>query len=307
MSHVTPKWCVSMAHVSLWLSVSTHGVATISRLLKIIRLFCRISSLLQNIVSFIGLFCKRDVNFTEPTNRSHPIWLSDMWRHDTIWHVMCAFAKEPYKRDDILQKRRIILWSLLETWHNMTRHACMRRGVMSHRNTRISPTYIHTYVYNTHIHACIHMYIHAHMYYVALRFPQVKDLCGIPQSHSFFPPIPLKTLLQTGRGRASSAHLPISRGESGNATLQPTPEPSHKLFSEKFWKISKTTSKNRDFVVYDKGLFLVGIATRVYIHTCTTHIYMHVYTRTYMLYLHTFIRYLYTFSWNYRFLCRRAL
>ena len=30
-------------------------------------------SLLQNIVSFIGLFCKRDYNFKEPTNRSHPI------------------------------------------------------------------------------------------------------------------------------------------------------------------------------------------------------------------------------------------
>jgi len=30
-------------------------------------------SLLQNIISFIGLFCKRDYNFKEPTNRSHPI------------------------------------------------------------------------------------------------------------------------------------------------------------------------------------------------------------------------------------------
>jgi len=29
-------------------------------------------SLLENIVSFIGLFCKRD-NFKEPINRSHPI------------------------------------------------------------------------------------------------------------------------------------------------------------------------------------------------------------------------------------------
>ena len=31
-------------------------------------------SLLQNIVSFIGLFCKRDLWFEEPTNRSHPIY-----------------------------------------------------------------------------------------------------------------------------------------------------------------------------------------------------------------------------------------
>ena len=43
------------------------GVATISRLLKTIRLFCRISSLLQ------GSVAKETYNFKEPTNRSHPI------------------------------------------------------------------------------------------------------------------------------------------------------------------------------------------------------------------------------------------
>ena len=44
-----------------------YGVATISRLLKIIGLFCRISALLQ------GSFAKETYNFKEPTNRSHPI------------------------------------------------------------------------------------------------------------------------------------------------------------------------------------------------------------------------------------------
>ena len=32
-------------------------------------------SLLQNIVSFIGLFAKETHNFKEPTNRSHPLWM----------------------------------------------------------------------------------------------------------------------------------------------------------------------------------------------------------------------------------------
>jgi len=45
-------------------------VATISRLLKIIGLFCRISALLQ------GSFAKETYNFKEPTNRSHPISIS---------------------------------------------------------------------------------------------------------------------------------------------------------------------------------------------------------------------------------------
>ena len=47
------------------------GVATISRLLKIIGLFCRRSSLLQ------GSFGKETYNFKEPSNRSHPITTSD--------------------------------------------------------------------------------------------------------------------------------------------------------------------------------------------------------------------------------------
>jgi len=48
-----------------------YGVATISRLLKIIGLFCRIyyRSLLQNILQ--GSFAKETYKFKEPTNRSH--------------------------------------------------------------------------------------------------------------------------------------------------------------------------------------------------------------------------------------------
>ena len=54
----------------------THGVATISRLLKIIGLFCRTLSLLW------GSFAKETYNFKEPTNRSHPI--ANLVQ-DTIW------------------------------------------------------------------------------------------------------------------------------------------------------------------------------------------------------------------------------
>ena len=47
----------------------TYGVATISMLLQITGLFCRIQSLLQ------GSFAKQTYNLKEPTNRSHPIGL----------------------------------------------------------------------------------------------------------------------------------------------------------------------------------------------------------------------------------------
>jgi len=45
-----------------------YGVAMISRLLKILGFFCRISSLLQ------GSFAKETCNFKVPTHRSHPIY-----------------------------------------------------------------------------------------------------------------------------------------------------------------------------------------------------------------------------------------
>jgi len=118
----------------------TYGVATISRLLKITGLFCRIQTLLQ------GSFAKETDNFKEPTNRSHPIsstgWRRPIgclklqvifcqtatncrafWRKKTnkdkasygssplcSWirlvgslKLSVSFEKEPYKRDHILQ------------------------------------------------------------------------------------------------------------------------------------------------------------------------------------------------------------
>jgi len=56
----------------------TYGVATISRLLKIIGLFCRISSLLQD------SFAKETYQFEEPTDRSHPIWTYIPYEHTCL-------------------------------------------------------------------------------------------------------------------------------------------------------------------------------------------------------------------------------
>jgi len=63
--------CVCVFSVSPASSVQRllrkYGVATIRRLLKIIGLFCRISSLLW------GSFAKETYHFKEHTKRSHPI------------------------------------------------------------------------------------------------------------------------------------------------------------------------------------------------------------------------------------------
>ena len=64
--------------------ICLYGLATISRLLKIIGLFCKISSLLQ------GSFAKETYNFKEPTNRSHPISVSMVIYTPLCMYIVCA-------------------------------------------------------------------------------------------------------------------------------------------------------------------------------------------------------------------------
>ena len=56
------------------------GVATTSRLLSMIGIFCRISSL------YLGSFAKETYNFKEPTNHSHP----------TPSYMHCTLISEKY-------------------------------------------------------------------------------------------------------------------------------------------------------------------------------------------------------------------
>jgi len=64
IQHTYHRICIS---INMYINKDVYGVATICRLLEIISLCCRISSLLQ------GSFAKETCNFNEPTNRSHPI------------------------------------------------------------------------------------------------------------------------------------------------------------------------------------------------------------------------------------------
>ena len=57
----------SLLILSAYLRISAYGVATVSRIDKIMSLFCRILSLLE------GSFAKETCNIIDPTNRSHPI------------------------------------------------------------------------------------------------------------------------------------------------------------------------------------------------------------------------------------------
>ena len=108
-----------------------YGLATISRLLQITGLFCRISSLL--LVSF----AKETYNLKEPTNRSHHIYIS------------CVHQTHKYVRVDLHTQS-----SYIDTYTAISVHV----GVMhiSHIHImRTSNTHINIY---THIHFCTHTY-----------------------------------------------------------------------------------------------------------------------------------------------------
>jgi len=100
---------ISMAHTH------SYGVATISRLLKIIGPFCRISSLLS------GSFAKETYNSKKSTNRSHPIVAGEdfgetlLMRHKTTHSYM--------RHDSITYESWLIyIWDMtqLHMRHNRT-------------------------------------------------------------------------------------------------------------------------------------------------------------------------------------------
>jgi len=97
--HLKPAFVVSQ--------LLSYGVATISRLLQIIGLFCRITSLL------LGSFAKETYHFKEPTQLSRNFWAMEWLRlvgslklHVSL-KIIGLFCRA------LLQKRPIILRSLL--------------------------------------------------------------------------------------------------------------------------------------------------------------------------------------------------
>jgi len=136
MSHgsICHKWAISR-------SCMPYGVATISRLLKMIGLFCK-RALWKRLYS-----AKETYHFKEPTNRSHPIhtWASHVTRdgvmlHHRIWSLLQgSFAKETYIFKEPTNGSHPI--------HTWASHVCMGWLCM----------YIYIYIY---------IYIHKRVMYV---------------------------------------------------------------------------------------------------------------------------------------------
>jgi len=87
-----------------------YGVATIRRLLKIIGLFCRISSLL------LGSFAKETYNFKQTTNRSHPVCrVNDIVYSTFVFIKICIILKDqPTPSAEVLCTSAIMLGLLFK-------------------------------------------------------------------------------------------------------------------------------------------------------------------------------------------------
>ena len=75
---------------------------------------------MQNIVSFIGLFCKRDHNFKEPTSRSHPIAARLTVQNNSTEHRADFLAVQEH-RADFFAVQTIPIELLLNTLGETTR------------------------------------------------------------------------------------------------------------------------------------------------------------------------------------------
>ena len=93
------------------------------------------------------------------------------------------FAKEPYKRDDILQKRHVILRSLLiVATRYMHIHAYICK--LSGKVVQMVCVYIHIYMHThkhtyeyMHIYMCVYIYIFIYVYTYMLLYMNIRSKC----------------------------------------------------------------------------------------------------------------------------------
>ena len=105
----TCRWVtthVCMRHVThINESWYTYGVATVSRINKIVGLFCRIWSLLY------ASFAKEPYNLIDPTNQSHPIWMSQVALMDESCHT-CEWVSSHIRMDHVHTYK----WVMSHVW-----------------------------------------------------------------------------------------------------------------------------------------------------------------------------------------------
>ena len=142
----------SCAHVYINIIYTyQYGAATISRL------FQNYTSLLQNIVSFIGLFAKENNSSKEPTDRSHPISFSSLssctWkRYRALSLSLCM-----YIHTCIHIRSYVCIYTCIYVYHNFHLFRLVRgKGIALSLSLSL-------YIYicmHTYMNLCMYVYMH---------------------------------------------------------------------------------------------------------------------------------------------------
>ena len=110
--HPSGSWPIRVRFLHSW-AVSRYGVATISRMLKNIGLFCKRD--LQK----RPIFCKETYIFKHPTHRSHPIVIS--YRFNLVQPIADRVAQNleivPKNSQFSTRRTRILMGFIISTIH----------------------------------------------------------------------------------------------------------------------------------------------------------------------------------------------
>jgi len=136
MCHITYMHvsCHIYACVMSHMSESCYGVATMSRLLKDIGLFCK-RALWKRLYS-----ARETYDFKEPTNRSHPIWRSTHTHlthtHPVVPHrTLCFHASIQKYKDRYVEYKRKYMSQFKHTFSSVCGCNAMWQGAAPYAST----------------------------------------------------------------------------------------------------------------------------------------------------------------------------
>jgi len=149
-------------------------VATISRLLEIVGLFCRILSLLQ------GSFANETYNFMEPTNRSHLIhglrrhlWCVTRYKHVTnVDTRMCVPSQRTEQSVDVHMYLYVYVCIYIYRYLYIYVQIHIRSNIhIPYVYIIYAYTYTHTYI---NMYICMYIYIGTHVRLHILTFMSIE-------------------------------------------------------------------------------------------------------------------------------------
>jgi len=185
-TYVRDMYIHSMTHIGMSHATQNneYGVASNSRLLTIIGLFCK-RTLQKRRYS-----AKKIYNFKESTNRSHLICAYTAWRDMHVYAEYRLFYRALLQKRPMIVRSRLFeatpySYTYIYIWiYKRRAHICLKYVHVSHahinetyvhvRRAHICLTYVHVHICLIYVHeTCTYIHVHVHMH-IYLRYTYEK-------------------------------------------------------------------------------------------------------------------------------------